>query len=121
MFLRGALPDCGGSTAMQVQGAAVQGAPQPVAALDAVEDRVVHVQLRVVIARVVLKEARDHQVVRVDEPARGAAVVAHSGVAGVLGQVIQHRPVPGPGRVLIGALSIIENDLPAALPWSHNY
>ena len=58
------------------------------------------VQLRVVVARVVLEERRDRPVVRVDPAAGGAAVVADPGVAGLLGEVVQGGVVAGPDGVL---------------------
>ena len=53
------LGDRGDLPAYGVQGAGVEGAPAPVRALDPVEDRVVDVQLRVVVAAVVLEERRE--------------------------------------------------------------
>jgi hypothetical protein len=63
---------------------------------DAVEDRVVDVQLRVVVAAVVLEEARDDPVVGVHPATGSAAVVPDSGVAGVLGEVGKAGVVAGP-------------------------
>ena len=85
-LLSGALPDRRRGRPPPVQAAPVERAPLPVRALDAVEDRVVDVQLRVVVAGVVLEERRDDPVVGVDPPAGGAAVVPDPGVAGVLGR-----------------------------------
>jgi hypothetical protein len=75
VFLGGALAHCGGSATEPVHGAGIQRAPLAVSALHAVEDRVVDVQLRVVVARVVLEERRGDQAMRVDEPPRGPAVM----------------------------------------------
>ncbi|MDN5852246.1 MAG: hypothetical protein L0K86_05235 [Actinomycetia bacterium] len=52
------------------------------------------VQLRVVVARVVLQELRGRQAAPVDPPAGAAAVVPGPGVAGLLGQEVQRRAVP---------------------------
>ena len=60
------------------------------------------VQLRVVVAGVVLEERRDDPVVRVDPPAGGAAVVPDPGVAGLVLQVGQRGVVARPDRVLDG-------------------
>jgi hypothetical protein len=78
MFLRRAFADRGGRGAMAVDRAPVERAPLAVRPLDPVEDRVVDVRLRVVIARVVLEERRDDPVVRVGVAARGAAVMTDS-------------------------------------------
>ena len=72
----------------------------PVRALDPVEDRVVDVQLRVVVAAVVLEERRDDELVGVDpSPGRGR-VVADPGVAGLVLERRQRRGVARPDRVL---------------------
>jgi hypothetical protein len=60
------LTDRTGRTAMGVDRPRVQGPPTPVGAADPVEDGVMHVQLRVPVARVVLQELGDHEGVRVD-------------------------------------------------------
>ena len=92
----------------RVQRRAVQGAPGPpvtgpgrqrVLALDPVEDRVVHVQLRVMVPAGVLRERRDHPLMRVHEPAGPLAVVTRPAVTGLALQVLQHRLVPGHDRV----------------------
>ena len=101
-LLGGALPDRGGGRAEAVDAAPVEGAPLPVRALDAVEDRVVDVQLRVVVAGVVLEERRDDPVVGVDVAPGRSAVVPDAGVAGVLGEVGQGGVVARPDGVLDG-------------------
>ena len=99
-LLAGPLRHRAGGGSPPVERAAVEGAPRAVGALDPVEDGVVDVQLRVVVAGVVLEERRDDPVVGVDVPPRGAAVVPDPGVAGVLGQVGQPGVVARPDRVL---------------------
>ena len=84
------------------QAAPVERAPHPVRPLDAVEHRVVDVQVRVVLAGVVLEERRDGPAVRVDVAAPGAAVVAGARVAALVGQVAERGVVARPDRVLDG-------------------
>ena len=97
-----ALPDRRRSRPPTAQAAPVERPPHPIGALDAVEDRVVDVQVRVVLARVVLEERRDGPVVRVDVAAAGAAVMAGAGVAAAVGQVAERGVVARPDRVLDG-------------------
>ncbi len=96
----GAFGDRPGRGPVGVEGAAVQGAPHPVCAEHPVGDGVVDVQLRVVVARVVLEERGDGPLVRVGVAAGGAAVVPDPGVAGVLLEVVEAGVVAGPDRVL---------------------
>jgi hypothetical protein len=100
VLLERALADRGRRASEPVEAAPVHRPPHTVRALDPVEDRVVDVQLRVVIPGVVLEERRDRPVVRVHPAARGAAVVSDPGVAGVLREVVQRRAVAGPDGVL---------------------
>ena len=92
----------------RVQRRPVQSAPGPpvprpgrqrVLPQDPVEDRVVHVQLRVMVPAGVLRERRDHPLMRVHEPARALAVVTRPAVTRLALQVLQHRLVPGHDRV----------------------
>jgi hypothetical protein len=71
-------------------------------ALDAVQDRVVDVQLRVVVTRVVLEEAGDRPIVGIHPPAGRAAVMPDPGVPGLVREVVHRGLVPGPDRVLDG-------------------
>ncbi len=99
-FGEDAFPDRGRGRAHPVDRPGVQGAPVAVGALHAVDDRVVDMQLRVVIPGVVLEERRHRPPVRVHPPPRGAAVVPDPGIAGVVLQVGQGGVVAGPDRVL---------------------
>ena len=58
-----------------------------------------HVQLRVVVPAGVLRERRDHPLMRVHVPARALTVVTRPAVTGLALQVLQHRLVPGHDRV----------------------
>ena len=92
----------GGGGAPAEQAAPVEGAPHAVGALHAVEHPVVDVQVRVVVAGVVLEERRHDPVVRVDPAACGAAVVPDAGVARLLGEVGEPGVVARPDGVLDG-------------------
>jgi len=69
-------------------------------ALHPVQGGVVDVQVRIVLAGVVLEERRDGPVVGVGPAAGGATVLPDPGVAGVLSHVGEHRVVARPDRVL---------------------
>ena len=100
VFFHRALADRGGGAAVTVEGTAVQCAPLTVSTLDAVQDRVVDVQLRVVVAVVVLEERRDRPFMGVHVASSVTAVVSNPGVPGVFSEVVQRGLVPGPdGRL----------------------
>jgi len=99
-FLGGPLGDRGRRGAELVERLGVDGQPLPVRALYPVEECVVDVQVRIVLAGVVLEERRDGPLVGIGPAARGAAVVPGPGVAGPILQVREAGVVARPDRVL---------------------
>ena len=93
-------PDHGGGVVPLGEQREVQRPHRPVGALDLVGDRAVHVQLRVVVPRVVLQELRRDQVMPVDPLPATAAVMPGPGVAGLRREEVQHRPMPHHQRLL---------------------
>ena len=96
-----------------VQGPGVERAPRPVVTLDAVQDGVVHVQLRVAVTAGVLQEAGHDPPMGIDPPPgrmpgqrptalvlRHGAVVPGAAVPGLVLEIFQGGGGTGPHRVL---------------------
>jgi hypothetical protein len=96
------LSDRAGRGAVLVDRPPVQRPPHPVRAQGPVEDRLVHVQLRVAFAGIVLQELGDDEPRRVDPPPAPTAMVADAGVPGLVLQIVDRRGGTGQHGVLDG-------------------